>query len=235
MDTMQHLTTASPMARLARALATPVREDWTIEGPLDGKLVTMRHRDDVAIKIDRGTRKHRACRMFVEVEVLHSGAILGSFRQTAPEVIRTWAPFGYLPLVPRLPKERDGMRDVIVQALDHAVGAAASRRLAAIRARLAIDVAPFRDGRPDPQGIGWHLAMDTGEIYGPRQTLTIAETPALEALRTAAKGLCVLRHGKMEPIPHIHIPELDSAHARAAAAAAAAEAGLAEPLYLTSA
>ena len=235
MDAMPHITTASPMARLARALAAPVAEDWTLEGPLDGKLVTLRHRDDVAIQIDRGTRERRACRMFVEVEVLHSGPALGGFRQTTPEVIRTSAPFGYLPLAPRLPKDRDAMRDALVQALDHAVGAAASRRLAAIRARLALDVAPFRDGRPDPHDIGYHLAMDTGEIYGPRQTLTIAETPALEALQMAIQGLCVLRHGKMEAIPHIDIPELGTAHARAAAAAAAAEAGLAEPLSLTSA
>jgi len=221
-----------PMARLARALAAPARHDWTIEGPPDGKLVTLRHRDDVAIQIDRGTRKGGACRLFVEVAILHSGKGLGGFRQTAPEVTRTWISFGHLPMPIRLPADQEGMRDALVDALDRAVGAAAGRRLAAIRARLAIDVAPFRDGRPDPQEIGWHLAMDTGEIYGPRQTLTIAETPALEALRTAIQGLCVLRHGKMEPIPHIHIPEIDSAHSRAEAAAILHGSGLETPLDL---
>lgn len=208
-----------PITRLARALAPLVPRDWSIEGPLDGKLVTLRHRDDVAIQIDRGTRKGGACRLFVEVAILHSGKGLGGFRQTTPEVTRTWIGFGYLPMPTRLPADPEGMRDAIVEALDNAIGAKANRRLAAIRARLATDVAPFRDGRPDPQGIGWHLATDTGEIYGPRQTLTIAADAAKTALFDAIKGICVLRHGKIEPIPHIHIPVPDSAHDRAEAQA----------------
>lgn len=234
MDGMPHITTATPVARIARALAAPVAEDWTIEGKHDGKLVILRHRDDVALQIDRGSRERRACRLFLEVEALHSGPVVGGFRQTAPEVIRTWAAFGHLPLPPRLPGDREALRNALVRGLDRAVGPAAERRLAAVRARLALDVAPFRDGRPDPQGLGWNLAMDTGEIYGPRATLVLAEDDARKALLKAIEGICVLRHGKIEPIPHIHIPELGTAHARAEAEAAAAAGGLAAPLSLSS-
>jgi hypothetical protein len=233
MDGMPHITTATPMARLARALAAPNAKDWTIQGKHDGKLVMLRHRDDVAIQIDRGQRRLRACRMFVETEVLHSGKALGGFCQTTPEVVRTWIPFGDLPLPPTLPSGKVGLRDALVDALDRAVGPAAERRLQAARARLALDLVPFRDDAPDPQRIGWHLCLETGEIYGPRKTLDIRQDAAREALMDTLKDVCVMRHGLLEKIVNIGIPEIDSAHARADATALAAAGGLAEPLTLT--
>lgn len=233
MDGMPHITTATPMARLARALKEPTSADWTIEGEHGSKLILLRHRDDVAIQIDRGQRKRRACRVYVEIEHLHSGKALGGFRQTAPEAVRTWTEFGYLPMPPRLPAETDALRDALVAAIDRALGPAAERGLEAIRARLALDVAPLRDGRPDPHGIGWFLAADTGEIYGPRQTVEIADGPARQALLRAMRDLCVIQHGKIIFVPTIDIPEIDSAHARAEATAVAAAGGLAEPLTLT--
>jgi hypothetical protein len=216
--------TLAPAERLARALQACDPQDWTIDGPLDGKLVVLRHRDDVALQIDRGYRKGGACRVFVEVEILHSGRAYGGFGQTKPEVMRTWMPFGMLPR----------MRDALVAALDHAVGPAAERRLQAVRARLALDIAPHRDGTPDPQQLGWHLNLETGEIYGYRKTLTIKQDGARAALMQMLQDVCVLRHGEIDRIPTVTIPELDSAHARAEALTTAHEGGLIKALTLTS-
>jgi hypothetical protein len=227
------MTNGTPAERLARALQTCDPEAWTTEGPIDGKLVVLRHRDDVALQIDRGQRKRRACRVFVEVEILHSGRAYGGFRQTTPEVVRTWTPFGMLPMPTRLPADAAQMRDALIAALDRAVGPAAERRLQAARARLALDLAPFRDDAPDPQRIGWHLSLETGEIYGPRKTLDIRQDAARKALMDTLKDVCVMRHGLLEKIVNIDIHEIDSAHARADATALAAAGGLAEPLTLT--
>jgi hypothetical protein len=219
--------------RLGRALAACDPQDWTIDGPLDGKLVVLRHRDDVALQIDRGHRKGGACRVFVEVEILHSGAAYGGFRQTMPVVTRTWKPFGMLPLPTRLPTDPAPMRDALVAALDRAVGPSAERRLQTVRARLALDVAPHRDGTPDPQQLGWHLNLETGEIYGYRKTLTIKPDGAHAALMQMLQDVCVLRHGEIDRIPTVAIPELDSAHARAEALTTAHEGGLTRALSLS--
>jgi hypothetical protein len=229
------MTNGTLSERLARALATCDPQDWTIDGPLDGKLVVLRHRDDVAIQIDRGYRKRRACRVFVEVEILHSGAAYGGFRQTKPVVRRAWKPFGMLPLPTHLPTDAARMRDTLVAALDHAVGPSAERRLQTVRARLALDIAPHRDGTPDPHQPGWHLNLETGEIYGYRKTLTIRRNGAHAALMQMLQDVCVLRHGEIDRIPTVAIPELDSAHARADALTTAHEGGLIKALTLTSA
>jgi hypothetical protein len=222
----------SPLHRLARALQACDPEAWTTAGPIDGKLVVLRHRDDVALQIDRGHRKGGACRVFAEVEILHSGRALGGFRQTTPEVVRTWTPFGMLPMPTRLPADAAPMRDALIAALDRAVGPAAERRLQAARARLALDLAPFRDDAPDPQRIGWHLSIETGEIYGPRKTLDIRRDAAREALMDTLKDVCVMRHGLLDRIANIGIPEIDSAHARADATALADAGGLTQALSL---
>jgi hypothetical protein len=228
------MTTRTLVERLARALDACDPQDWTIDGPLDGKLVVLRHRDDVALQIDRGHRKRRACRVFVEVEILHSGRAYGGFRQTNPVVMRTWKHFGMLPMPTRLPTDATQMRDALVAALDRAVGPAAERRLQAVRARLALDIAAHRDGTPDPHQLGWHLNLETGEIYGYRKTLTIKRDTAHTALMRMLQDVCVLRHGEIERIPNVAIPELDSAHARADALATAHAGGLIEALTLTS-
>lgn len=220
------------LLHLAQALADAVPADWRIDGPCDGKLIALRHRSGAAIQVDRGQRQHGACRLFAEIEILHSGSGAGGYRTTRAQVARKWTAFGHLPLPTRLPADPDLLRDALVAAIDRALGPAAEHRLAQIRARLALDVAPLRDGRPDPQGIGWFLAADTGEIYGPRQTIEIVEDAARQALTQAMKDLCVIQHGKIIPIPQIHIPEANSAHARAEAAGILQGSPLERPLSL---
>jgi hypothetical protein len=46
------------------------------------------------------------------------------------------------------------------------------------------------------------------------------------------QDVCVLRHGEINRIPNVAIPELDSAHARADAIATAHAAGLTQALSL---
>ena len=223
----------SSLSLLADALADAIPSDWHIDGPHNGKLIVLRHRSNVAIQIDRGQRQHGACRLFAETEILHSGSGPGGYRTSRAQVVRTWTAFGHLPMPTQLPTETDALRNALVAAIDRALGPTAELRLKMIRARLALDIAPFRDGRPDPQGIGWFLAAETHEIYGPRQTLKIDDGPAYQALLQAMENLCVLQHGKIIPIPQIHIPETDSAHARAEAAELLQGSPLEAPLTLS--